>query len=157
MPASYRFGPIGAGLRNGLNRGDTPCEWSLRPWAQAGLLPVKLLRRPRLSEHKVFPTSHAPPPPAAIKPCLEVMAEALEKVPTPGVRAGLAHLALLWIQPYERGNGRMARLLQNTLLTAGGQPWRTLRGDRPGPYLSAVESALRTGDAAAFAALRSAD
>jgi Fic family protein len=38
------------------------------------------------------------------------------------IKAALAHLHLLWIQPFEAGNGRTARLVELALLAASGAP-----------------------------------
>ncbi|MBL0034879.1 MAG: Fic family protein [Flavobacteriales bacterium] len=48
-----------------------------------------------------------------------------ERIPMTLVQAALAHLYLIWINPFGEGNGRTARLLEHQLLLASGLPPRT--------------------------------
>ncbi len=126
----------------------------MRPWAQAGLMPVRALRRYREKTAAAFPIGWIPPTPADVAPCLEVLRDWHAGRPgDAAVRAAAVHLGLLWIQPWMRGNGRMARLIQNVLLAGAGQPWRTIPGDRRTDYLAAVTAALREGDCRGFCGL----
>lgn len=125
----------------------------LRPSTQAGLLPIGQLRRTRRPHDPIFPIAHRPCDPADIGPALDALYSLIPAEPSPGHRAVLAHLGILYVQPWSLGNGRMARLLMNALLAAGGQSWLTLPGERRRAYLAAVERALVRGNAAPLARL----
>ncbi|MGD9548345.1 MAG: Fic family protein [Candidatus Krumholzibacteriia bacterium] len=126
----------------------------MRPWAQAGLMPARSLRRYRERAGAVFPADWIPPAPRDVAPCLEALRGWHAARPCDAaVRAAAVHLGLLWIQPWMRGNGRMARLVQNVLQAGAGQPWRTIPGDRRADYLAAAAAALQTGDCRGFCGL----
>ena len=69
------------------------------------------------------------------------------------LRALLLHLAVLWIRPWPAANGRLARLLLNTLRSAAGHRWLTVPPAERRRYAEACAAACATGDAAPFAAL----
>lgn len=73
--------------------------------------------------------------------------------PEPAARAVLGHWLLGYIHPFPDGNGRVARLLMNTLLAAGGYPWTVIRVEARADYLSALETASVDSDVRPFARL----
>ncbi len=115
----------------------------MEPWAQTGLIPTLDLRQGRSTTRSVFPIAHTPPHPAEIASCLDVL------LGTKGLRQHpvLAHLGLLWIQPWTRGNGRMARLVQSALMIGSGRPWSVIPGTQREAYLAAIQLAFDKGEA----------
>ena len=56
-----------------------------------------------------------------------------------------------WTDPYPDGNGRMARLVMNTMLASGGYPWSVIHVEDRDPYLAALECASVQQDIEPFA------
>lgn len=121
-------------------------EALVRPAVAAGLVPAVRAAGPRL-----FFRDGAPAP-AAVAPCVARMWALAAAEPAWDVRALLLHLAVLWIRPWPGANGRLARLLLNTLRCAGGHRWLVLAPDRRVAYREAC-AAARAGDARPFAGL----
>ena len=59
----------------------------------------------------------------------------------PAVRTVLGHFLFGFIHPYPDGNGRLARLLMNTMLASGGYPWTVIHVAGREQYMRALESA----------------
>jgi Fic family protein len=61
----------------------------------------------------------------------------------PVLRAAEAHIGLVKIHPYEDGNGRAARLLQNFCLNQKGLPAAVIKANEKREYLEIISAALR--------------
>lgn len=59
----------------------------------------------------------------------------------PAVRVVLGHFIFVYIHPYMDGNGRMGRLLMNTMMAAGGYPCTVI----PLPERNAYMASLKKG------------
>lgn len=94
--------------------------------------------------------AHEPPPPietsahmSAYVTWLNISAE----IPSPVIRAAVAHAWLTHIHPFEDGNGRLARLVANQCLTDGGMPPAIIKhGSQRGAYLDALSASDEGGD-----------
>jgi Fic family protein len=65
----------------------------------------------------------------------------LESETEPGVRAVLGHWLFGYVDAYPDGNGRMARVLMNTMLASGGYPWTVIQVEDRTLYLAALDRA----------------
>ena len=84
---------------------------------------------------------HTPVPQEAILDSLEALFDLLREEPQACVRAVLGHHLFVFIHPYFDGNGRIGRLLMNTLLASGGYPWTVIQVGRRDVYMKALEAA----------------
>ncbi|WP_288841841.1 Fic family protein [uncultured Deefgea sp.] len=89
---------------------------------------------------------HTPLPRDAILDAMETLFELLHNEPEPAVRAVLGHHIFVFIHPYFDGNGRIGRLLMNTMLASGGYPWTVIRVENRDKYLAALEDASVNGN-----------
>ncbi|MFO7610082.1 MAG: hypothetical protein R6X35_12965 [Candidatus Krumholzibacteriia bacterium] len=121
-------------------------EALVHPAVAAGLVPAVRATGPRLFFHDGAPA------PAAVAPCVARMWDLAADEPAWDVRALLLHLAVLWIRPWPGANGRLARLLLNTLRCAAGHRWLLLAPARREAYREAC-GAAQAGDARPFAGL----
>lgn len=93
-----------------------------------GLVDPDVIGRPRQTEQAVHDGAQGKviydaPSPAQVEPALAELAEWLRRrtlVLPPAVTAGIAHERLLEIQPFEAGNGRIARAFTRLVLLASG-------------------------------------
>lgn len=73
------------------------------------------------SRYHVFGSAYSMPSPDAIEPLLEDITQFLSVENIPVIeQAGIAHAQLVNIHPFERGNGKMARMIINTVLSYRG-------------------------------------
>ncbi len=114
----------------------------MTPWSQAGLLQPQDIGRGRQDRRAAFPVKHTPPAPEDISACLHLLLARKDLLRHPV----LAHLALLWIQPWSTGNGRLARLAHGAMMLAGGGSWFLIPAEQRPAYLAAVQTAFDTGD-----------
>jgi fido (protein-threonine AMPylation protein) len=71
-----------------------------------------------------FRTSrYVPPRWEVVREAMPGLFDFLEKEPEAAVRAVLGHWLFGYIHPYPDGNGRMARVLMNTMLASGRYPY----------------------------------
>ena len=72
--------------------------------------------------HQVYirNSRHTPLPVHGLRDAMEALFNCLKGEEHPGVRAVLGHFLFVFIHPYMDGNGRMGRLLMNTMLGSGG-------------------------------------
>ncbi len=124
--------------------GDLPrwYEALMLPWSQAGLAQPLDIKQGRRRQATVFPVRHDPPAPRAVAPCLEILGARPDLARQPV----LAHLALLWLQPWTAGNGRLARLAQSALMITGGHTWLFIPATSRAEYLAAVQTAFDYAD-----------
>ena len=96
---------------------------------------------------------HVPLSVEAMRDVMPVLFELLEEEPEASVRAVLGHFIFVFIHPYGDGNGRMGRLLMNSMLASGGYPWTVIPVERRQEYMKALESASVSRDIGPFAGL----
>ena len=75
--------------------------------------------------------------------CMDALADCLRDEPCPWVKGVLGHFAFTYIHPYSDGNGRLGRLLMNTVLVSSGYDWTIVRSEPENRqrYLAALEAA----------------
>ena len=122
-------------------------EALVRPAVAAGLVPAIRAAGPRLFHREGAPS------PVRVDACVQRMWELAEAEPAWDVRALLLHLAVLWVRPWPGANGRLARLLLNTLRGAAGHPWLLIPPAHADAYGRACAAACVRGDSAPFARL----
>lgn len=95
--------------------------------------------------HTVFLSGsrHVPMHWEAVPESMSVLFDLLSDEDDPAVRAVLGHFHFLFgfIHPYPDGNGRLARLLMNTMIASGGYPWTVIHVADRAQYMEALESA----------------
>ncbi len=119
----------------------------VRPAVAAGLVPAIRAAGPRL-----FHRDGAPAP-ARVEACVRRMWDLAEAEPAWDVRALLLHLAVIWVRPWPGANGRLARLLLNTLRGAAGHDWLRIPPEHADAYLVACSAACVQGEGEPFARL----
>ena len=95
------------------------------PFHRAGLEGYDTLRY-RNRECPVTIARYIPVAPDAIPHAMRVLCELMRCEPDPFVRAVMGHFFIMYIQPFGKGNGLVARLLMNSQLVTGGYPWITI-------------------------------
>lgn len=119
---------------------------------------VGLLKASQLAGYRAQPvflrgSRHVPPRWEVVRDeAMPALFDLLEREEHAAVRAVLAHWLFGYIHPFPDGNGRVARLLMNTLLVHGGFPWTVIRVDDRREYLAALERASVDADVRPFAA-----
>lgn len=111
------------------------------PSVEAGLSTKEQLTRYRNEAVYIRNSRHVPPNYQKIDNLMRCMVEEVNEVQNQAVRALLAHYGFVTIHPYFDGNGRVARLLMNTVLCLGGIPWITIRIEDRDQYFRALETA----------------
>lgn len=121
------------------------------PSVQANILPASALAGYR--ERRVFirGSMHVPPSVEAVPALMDAFFQRLIAEESAAVRAILGHFVFVFIHPYSDGNGRIARLLMNTMFASGGYNWTVIRVERRAEYMEALELASVQGDIAPFA------
>lgn len=97
----------------------------LLPFHRAGLEGYDTLRY-RDRECPVTIDRYIPVAPDAIPHAMRELCELMRSEPDPFVRAVMGHFFIMYIQPFGKGNGLVARLLMNSQLVTGGYPWITI-------------------------------
>ena len=122
-----------------------------RPHVAAGLLTAGSLAGYR--QHPVYlrGSRHVPPRSDVLRDAMSALFDLIEAEPAPAVRAVLGHWLIGYIHPFPDGNRRIARLIMNALLAAGGYPWTVIRVEHRTEYLAALETASVDGDLRPFA------
>lgn len=122
-----------------------------RPHVAAGLLTAASLAGYR--QHPVYlrGSRHVPPRSDVLRDAMSALFDLIEAEPAPAVRAVLGHWLIGYIHPFPDGNGRIARLVMNALLAAGGYPWTVIRVEHRTAYLAALEAASVDSDLRPFA------
>jgi Fic family protein len=126
-----------------------------------GLVDPEVIGRPRRTEQAIHDGGqgmvlHDAPAPESVEPALADLDGWLRRrtaVLPPAVVAGIAHERLLEVQPFEAGNGRVARAFTRLLLVAlGVDPQgaavleRPLWADATGYYAEVAATVRRRGD-----------
>ena len=118
---------------------------------QANILPAAALAGYRDRRVFIRGSSHVPAAPHAVSPLMKAFFSALTQEPSSAVRAVLGHFIFVFIHPYSDGNGRIGRLLMNTMLASGGYNWTIIRVEHRKEYMKALECASTQGDIVPFA------
>jgi len=121
------------------------------PHVAAGIFDASLLAGYRTHPVYLRGSRHVPPRSEVLREAMPALFDLIEAEPAPAVRAVLGHWLLGYIHPFPDGNGRIARLLMNTLLAGGGYPWTVIRVDDRAEYLAALETASVASDVRPFA------
>ncbi|MDO9318506.1 MAG: Fic family protein [Gammaproteobacteria bacterium] len=119
-------------------------EWyreMFTPSVVAGLLKPGDLAGYRSSDVFIRRSMHVPPHPELVRDAMPVLFELLAEEPEPAVRVVLGHFLFVYIHPYSDGNGRIGRLLMNTMMAAGGYPWLVIPVEEREAYMAALEAA----------------
>ena len=111
------------------------------PSVEAGLISAGELSGYR--RHAVFLSGsrHVPMRWEAVPEAMSVLFDLLSAEDDPAVRAVLGHFFFGFIHPYPDGNGRLARLLMNTMLASGGYPWTVVHITDRTQYMETLEAA----------------
>ncbi|MDP2241543.1 MAG: Fic family protein [Burkholderiales bacterium] len=121
------------------------------PSVQAGILRPADLAGYRNDQVFIKGALHVPLSKEAVRDCMPVFFEQLEKEEHSSVRAVLGHFLFAYIHPYMDGNGRLARFLMNLMLSSGGYVWTVIPvGQRPA-YMDALEQASSFNNIEPFA------
>ena len=121
------------------------------PSVQAKILPAAALAGYRDRPVFIKGSSHVPAAVHAVAPLMESFFAALIREPSVAVRAVLGHFIFVFIHPYSDGNGRIGRLLMNTMLVSGGYNWTIIRIEQRKEYMKALERAAVEGEITSFA------
>jgi len=121
------------------------------PHVSAGLLSASVLAGYRNAPVYIRGSRHVPPRWELLPDAMPALFDLIENEPEPVVRAVLGHWLFGYVHPFPDGNGRIARFVMNTLLSAGGYPWTVIRVEDRAEYLRALESASAGSDVRPFA------
>jgi hypothetical protein len=121
------------------------------PSVTAGILKPANLAGYRNAPVYIRRSMHVPPGVEAMRELMLTFFNLLRDEESPAVRVVMGHFAFVYIHPYFDGNGRMGRLLMNTMLAAGGYPWTIIPVERRSEYMAALEAASVNQDIAPFA------
>jgi len=111
------------------------------PSITAGILQPSDLAGYRNGPVFIRRSMHVPPSRDAVRELMPAFFDLLTNEKEPSVRVVLGHFVFVYIHPYMDGNGRMGRLLMNTMMAAGGYPWMIIPVDRRDDYMAALEAA----------------
>lgn len=121
------------------------------PSVTAGLLKASQLAGYRNSPVYIRESQHVPMSVEAVRECMPVFFELLQKEQDPRVRIVLGHFIFVFIHPFQDGNGRTARFLMNVMMAGAGFPWLVIRVEDRDAYMSALEAASVDEDIRPFA------
>ena len=120
------------------------------PSVTAGIIEVTDLAGYRNRPVYIRQSMHTPPKHDVVRELMPVFFECLKTEDNPAVRVVLAHFIFVYIHPYIDGNGRIGRLLMNTMLAAGGYSWLVIPVEKRAAYMSALECASVKEDIVPF-------
>jgi hypothetical protein len=121
------------------------------PSVQAGIVKPADLAGYRNDQVFIRGALHVPLSTEAVRECMPVLFQLLEKEPAPQVRAVLGHFLFVYIHPYMDGNGRLGRFLMNLMLVPAGYVWTVIPVQQRVEYMNALEQASSFGNMAPFA------
>jgi hypothetical protein len=111
------------------------------PSVAAGLIKASDLAGYRNGQVYIKGSKHTPLNPEAVRDAMPVLFDLLRTETEPSVRAVLGHFILVYIHPYMDGNGRIGRLLFNTMLASGGYSWKVIPVEKRNDYMESLEKA----------------
>ncbi|MBT9499881.1 MAG: Fic family protein [Burkholderiaceae bacterium] len=111
------------------------------PSVVAGLLKPSDLAGWRNDQVYIRGAMHVPLAKEAVRDCMPVLFDLIEREPHPAARAVLGHFLFVYIHPYMDGNGRLARFLMNAMLVTGGYVWTVIPVEQRDAYMRALERA----------------
>jgi len=123
------------------------------PSVQAGILRPTDLAGYRNAQVFIRGARHVPVSREAVRECMPVLFELLEKEERAAVRAVLGHFAFVYVHPYMDGNGRLARFLMNLMHSSGGYAWTVIPVEQRPDYMAALEQASSLRNIEPFARL----
>lgn len=102
--------------------------------------------------HQVYirNSMHTPLNPDALRDAMKTLFELLKEEPEASIRAVMGYFIFTYIHPYMDGNGRLGRLLMNTMLASGGYDWLIIPVEKREEYMTALEKASVAGDIVPF-------
>ncbi|NGX43864.1 MAG: hypothetical protein K1060chlam3_00020, partial [Candidatus Anoxychlamydiales bacterium] len=110
------------------------------PQMQANLLSERHLLGYRSSQVYIRNSRHVPPPKEALMDSMDALFYCLKNEKNAAVRAILGHYMFVYIHPYIDGNGRIARLLMNSMFLSGGYSWTIVHEKNRDEYLNCLET-----------------
>jgi len=122
---------------------DDLYKWHLalfNPNVQAGIIEKKDLLGYRKGPVYIRNSRHVPPPREALLDAMDAFFSCLSQESNAVVRAILGHYIFVYIHPYLDGNGRLGRLLMNTMFVSGGYPWIIIHVKERKEYMQALEA-----------------
>lgn len=112
------------------------------PSIDAGLIGASDMRGWRDSPVFIRNSRHVPPAPERVGRHMGQFTEQINDLDArPITRAILTHWGFVHVHPFMDGNGRLARLLMNYMLSGSGLPWTTIRAEERRTYFDALERA----------------
>jgi len=120
------------------------------PSVKAGLISPSDLFGYRKEQVYIRNSRHTPFPTHALFDAMNAFFQCLKNEEHAGVRAVLGHFIFVFIHPYMDGNGRLGRLLMNTMLASGGYPWKIVHLEHRDQYLDCLEAASVEGNIVPF-------
>lgn len=144
-------------ILNGANAGEVISadhrDWYRKmftPSVVAGILKASDLAGYRNGDVFIRRSMHVPLKPDAVRDAMPALMDMLREEKEAAVRVVLGHFIFVYIHPYMDGNGRMGRLLMNTMMASGGYPWLVVPVDHRAAYMEALEAASVDGDIVPF-------
>ncbi len=122
------------------------------PSVQACILEASDLAGYRNDQVFIRGALHVPLSKEAVRDCMPVLFELLEREREPQLRAVLGHFVFAYIHPYMGGNGRLARFLMNLMLVPAGYVWTVIPVERRTEYMNVLEQASSLANITPFAA-----
>lgn len=129
-------------------------EWyreMFTPSVTGGILKPADLAGYRNGQVYIRQSMHVPLNRDAVRDAMLAFFDLLIEETEPAVRIVLGHFIFVYIHPYMDGNGRMARLLMNTMMAAGGYPWTVIPLSERKAYMGSLEKASVREDIGPFA------
>ena len=112
------------------------------PSIDAGVVTAAEMRGWRESPVFIRQSLHVPPGPEKVGRYMTQLIEQINGLDVgPLARAVLTHWGFVHVHPFMDGNGRLARLLMNYMLSGSGLPWTTVRAEERPAYFGALERA----------------
>jgi fido (protein-threonine AMPylation protein) len=129
-------------------------EWyreMFTPSVTAGIFKPRDLAGYRSGQVYIRQSMHVPLNRDAVRDAMPAFFDLLAQETDPAVRVVLGHFIFVYIHPYMDGNGRMARFLMNTMMSAGGYPWTVIPLPERKAYMASLEKASVGEDIGPFA------
>jgi len=103
----------------------------------------------RNSDVRIGGASFTPPPHYEVPQHMKELVTIINTNPDelrPVELAAYAHFTLAWVHPFDNGNGRLARLLMNLLLTRAGYPFAVVKKVDRKKYIAALDTISKDGN-----------
>lgn len=113
----------------------------LSPSVEAGFTRPRDLAGYRDDQVFIQGAQYIPLSKEAVRVAMPVLFDLIAEEEHPAAKAVLGHFLFEFIHPYMDGNGRLGRLLMNTLLVSSGYPWTTVPLEQRQTYMDALAQA----------------